>query len=460
MGWLMQRTGTSGKTTYTAMYRDIRGRKRSAGTFSSRREAERAWQRAQTHQEIGRVRELKQGRQSLRHYIETTWLPNHVMELSTRERYTYLITKWILPELGDLPIADLMPSDVREWVRRLGEVHDLNPPTIKYAKNVLDAVLTTALNDQLTFLHAGRGVKTPPVATRPPTVLSVEQFEALYRAVEDPTMRLMIETAIESGLRWGELTELRAGDLNTATGVLTVTRSVLHLKAATWQGPRFVVKDYPKDKQWRRLRLAGHLVTKLTTHIAEHHLVPGDLVFFMPDHHEPRRRCSARRTAGPCDARPDRTQPARPPLPSRHPNRLRRRRLPLPTLPRLCRCLPCLAPLRREGPPEDPAYCADRWAHRQRLVPRPHPPSQPPAPPDSPTPPPPTAYATPTPPGSSPAAPTSKSSKNASATPASPPPSATSTPCPAPTTPPSPPSTTSAAHLPEAHRPPRHCSRA
>jgi integrase len=289
MGWLMQRAGTSGRTAYTAMYRDIRGRKRSAGTFSSRREAERAWQRAQTHQEMGRVRELKQGRQGLRHYIETTWLPNHVMELSTRERYTYLITKWILPELGDLPIADLMPSDVREWVRRLGEVHDLNPPTIKYAKNVLDAVLTTALNDQLTFLHAGRGVKTPPVATRPPPVLSVEQFEALYRAVEDPTMRLMIETAIESGLRWGELTELRAGDLNTATGVLTVTRSVLHLKATTWQGPRFVVKDYPKDKQWRRLGLADHLVTKLATHISEHHLGPGDLLFQMPDQDQPRR---------------------------------------------------------------------------------------------------------------------------------------------------------------------------
>ena len=42
-------------------------------------------------------------------------------------------------------------------------------------------------------------MKTPPVPTRPPTVLSVEQFDALYRAVDDPTMRLMLETAIESG---------------------------------------------------------------------------------------------------------------------------------------------------------------------------------------------------------------------------------------------------------------------
>lgn len=238
---------------------------------------------------MGRFRELKQGRQSLRNYVETTWLPNHVMEPSTRERYIYLINKWILPELGDLPIAELMPSDVREWIRRLVEVHDLRPPTVKYAKTVLNAILTTALNDQLTFLHAGRGVKTPPVPTRPRTILSVEQFDALYEAVEDPSMRLMIETGIESGLRWGELTELRVRDLDRS-GVLRGTRAVLHLKAANHEGPRFVVKDYPKDKQWRRLRLADHVVAKLTAHIREHDLGPDDLLFFMPDLGRPRRR--------------------------------------------------------------------------------------------------------------------------------------------------------------------------
>ena len=84
MGWLIERSETTGRTTYTAAYRDVRGRQRSAGTFSSRRQAERAWQRAEAQQEMGRARELKQGRQSLRHYIETTWLPNHVVRWRRR----------------------------------------------------------------------------------------------------------------------------------------------------------------------------------------------------------------------------------------------------------------------------------------------------------------------------------------------------------------------------------------
>jgi integrase len=103
-------------------------------------------------------------------------------------------------------------------------------------------------------------------------------------------MHLMIETAIESGLRWGELTELRVRDLDVSSGVLTVTRAVLHLKAASHHCPRFVVKDYPKDKQWRQLRLADHVVAKLTDHISEHALGANNLLFSMPDLDRPRRR--------------------------------------------------------------------------------------------------------------------------------------------------------------------------
>ena len=38
-------------------------------------------------------------------------------------------------------------------------------------------------------------------------------------------MRLLVETDIESGLRWGELTELRVKDLDTVNGILTVSRT-------------------------------------------------------------------------------------------------------------------------------------------------------------------------------------------------------------------------------------------
>lgn len=60
----------------------------------------------------------------------------------------------------------------------------------------------------------------------------------------------MIETDVESGLRWGELTELRVSDLDAATRMLTVSRAVVRLVHKFHPtGGRFLVKDYPKDRE-------------------------------------------------------------------------------------------------------------------------------------------------------------------------------------------------------------------
>ena len=40
----------------------------------------------------------------------------------------------------------------------------------------------------------------------------------------------VVETDIESGLRWGELTELRAGDLDIPSRMLTVSRAVVQVQ--------------------------------------------------------------------------------------------------------------------------------------------------------------------------------------------------------------------------------------
>ena len=69
VGWLKERPGRDGRKQYTAVYRDLRGRERSAGTFPSRRAANRAWQKAESDLMVGRVGDPKRGRQTLRHYV-------------------------------------------------------------------------------------------------------------------------------------------------------------------------------------------------------------------------------------------------------------------------------------------------------------------------------------------------------------------------------------------------------
>lgn len=73
-----------------------------------------------------------------------------------------------MPWFGGMKMAAILPSDVREWVTYLSSLRDtkgkpeLSPATIRHLKNTLGAIFTTALNDQVIFLHPCKGVKTPP----------------------------------------------------------------------------------------------------------------------------------------------------------------------------------------------------------------------------------------------------------------------------------------------------------
>src|SRR5690606_29757242 len=100
--------------------------------------------------------------------------------------------------------------------------------TVRYIKIILSAIFTTAMDDQVTFLHPCKGVRTPPVPRKPLQIITPEQFDLIYQALSTADHQLLVETEIESGLRWGELTELRVRDLDR-TRVLTVSRAVVEV---------------------------------------------------------------------------------------------------------------------------------------------------------------------------------------------------------------------------------------
>ena len=54
MGYAQKRVGRDGKPRYTAVYHNARGERRSAGTYSSKRDADKAWQQAELRLAEGR----------------------------------------------------------------------------------------------------------------------------------------------------------------------------------------------------------------------------------------------------------------------------------------------------------------------------------------------------------------------------------------------------------------------
>src|SRR5947207_9700891 len=152
VGYSRKRVGRSGKPRYTAYYLDLRGTERSAGTFGSEKQANKAWQRAEARIAEGRGGDPARGRQTFRRYVEEEWLPHHVMEPTTREGYTYSIYAPIIDTFGPMRMREILPSHVREWVAEL-IVEGMSPANIRLNEGILGETVTTALNDQVAVPH-------------------------------------------------------------------------------------------------------------------------------------------------------------------------------------------------------------------------------------------------------------------------------------------------------------------
>jgi len=280
MGFSRKRLGRDGKPRYTAYYLDIRGQQRSAGTFRNRKASDKAWQDEEAKVRAGKRGSASRGRQTFEVYVLEKWLPHHLLEPGVRSNYASHIRNHLLPFFGPIRMSDITPEQVRKWVTWMKD-KGASAQTIKYSKgSVLNAIFTTALADELVTIHPSHGVKTPATPGKPRRIITPAQFDRLYQALPGADAQLLVETDIESGLRWGELTELRVRDLDFATCILTVSRAVVELTQDDHpDGGRFLVKGYPKDKEYRRFKLSQQITAKIQAHIAAKDLGDDDLIF-------------------------------------------------------------------------------------------------------------------------------------------------------------------------------------
>jgi integrase len=283
LGFSRKRIGRDGKARYTAYYQDARGLVLSAGTYSSKDESDDKWQDAEAKVREGRGSALVRGKQNFELYVRDKWFPSHRLELRSRETYTYYLDKHIIPWFKHMRLIEIMPDDVREFVADL-ERQGVKASSIGYCLTILGAIFTAALNSQAVFFHPCRGVSAPTVAKKIRQIITPEQYDILHQALADEKWQLLVELDIETGLRWGELTELRPKDFAFEIRRVTVSRAVVEVPTRfhpTGTG-RFVVKEYPKDEEHRAVSFSAELMAKIEAFVAERGIGNDDLIFARP----------------------------------------------------------------------------------------------------------------------------------------------------------------------------------
>ncbi len=214
------------------------------------------------------------GRLTLEQYART-WLDGRDLKPRTRALYRELLAALILPALGEATLDKISPTTVRNWHGAL----DASTPTRRaHAYSLLRSIYTTAVADDLVPSNPcrirGAGAAKKKHTT---TVATLGELEVIVEAMP-LRLRPMVLLAAWCGLRFGELAEMRRGDLDLERGYLHVERGV------TRAGGEVFVGD-PKSEAGRRpVSIPPHLLPVLAEHL-EQRTGPGRDALLFPARH-------------------------------------------------------------------------------------------------------------------------------------------------------------------------------
>jgi len=278
MAWVKTRTTDDGDKRFVACYRDPEGRQRSAGTYSNHRAALRAANREEAKVREGAWHDHSRGQVTFADYVTTVWLPSKHVETTTLAAYRSYLDKHFLPVFGRRPMGKILPSEVQRWVTTATE-NGLSAASVGKYHTMLHSIFQRALRDRVVTFNPCEHTELPKRVKKANRTLTPEEYDAILAALPEQHL-LMVETAINTGLRWGELIALKPRHLDLATGRVTVTETIVEVsRRNSPTGQRMLTKPYPKDNEPRVLGLPGDLVDQLAAHITDRGLGPDDLLF-------------------------------------------------------------------------------------------------------------------------------------------------------------------------------------
>lgn len=208
--------------------------------------------------------------QSLGDYARV-WLGSRDLKPRTRAHYQRLLDRLILPGLGDVPLTRISPATVRTWHAEVSP----DAPTLRaHAYALLRTILGTAVAEDLLTANPcrirGGGTAKTRHRTRTATLPEIAEIAAAMPA----RLRAMVLLAAWCGLRFGELAELRRGDVDLPGAVLRVSRGVARADG------KVIVGDPKSEAGIRTVSIPPHLVPLLEQHLADHVAAdPGGLLF-------------------------------------------------------------------------------------------------------------------------------------------------------------------------------------
>lgn len=252
-------------------YRTPDGRSTMKRGFSTKREA-LSWAAENTvSMDRGTYIAPSAGRTTFAH-VSRDWLMGKVnLKPRTRAGYQHSLDSRVLPQWGHRAVSAITHAEVQKWIADMS-AGGLAPNSVRIHFNVAHAVLKYAVKVKAIPANPAEDVNLPRGQQKRRRYLTHAQVEELAQKCERASTdgAAIVYVLAYTGVRWGELSALRASTVDTQRRRLEIDRSVarvggeLHFTA-------------PKNGEARTVAFPAFLSPIITARADR--LAPDDLLF-------------------------------------------------------------------------------------------------------------------------------------------------------------------------------------
>ena len=191
------------------------------------------------------------------------------MSPTTFEFYERTIERLLIPEFGHIRIADIKPLHIQNFIRKLSETtaeaknkdieaHALTPATIRRYVTCLKSIFKQAMKLDLISVNPTNSEKIslPKIIQPKIEIFTKQEAQEIMNCLlnESLQFQVMIQIAIITGARRGELVGLKFSDIDFDNKKITIERSAIKLK-----GKPIATKE-PKDYEIRTISVNDYCI--------------------------------------------------------------------------------------------------------------------------------------------------------------------------------------------------------
>lgn len=207
-------------------------------------------------------------------WVETRKTKGRELRPTTRRQYLMLLDKFIYPTFGEMRIDRITAEDVNAWYDGLAPGRE----TIRaQSYSLLRTVFNSAASERPTpFIpynpaHIRGAGNTKRAHHVEPATL--EELRIIVDELPD-RYKLMALLAAWCAMRFGELAELRRGDIDLRTNRVKIRRGVVRVDG------KFIVGPPKSDAGSRDVAIPPHLAPLVKDHLADHTAAGRDALLF------------------------------------------------------------------------------------------------------------------------------------------------------------------------------------